>query len=83
MRAELDVMRAERDLALKKRDSLRSGRDEMMQTHDRLLDQLTESQRQAQIMEATLEGSRNTELQGQAGGSIAGGPCHSLGLGET
>ncbi|GAA0141502.1 hypothetical protein LIER_35404 [Lithospermum erythrorhizon] len=61
VRAELEGMQAGRDSELKEMDTLRVGRDEMLQTHDRLLDQLTESQRQAQIMEATLEGTRTAE----------------------
>ncbi|GAA0169332.1 hypothetical protein LIER_23847 [Lithospermum erythrorhizon] len=58
VRAELERMQAERDSALKERDHLQAGTDEILQTHDRLLDQLTESQRQVKIMEATrtLEG---------------------------
>ncbi|GAA0166344.1 hypothetical protein LIER_21519 [Lithospermum erythrorhizon] len=65
MKAELEGMRAKRDFALKERDILRVGRDEMLQTHDHLLDQLNESQRQAQIMEATLEGAQTTEGLGE------------------
>ncbi|GAA0159502.1 hypothetical protein LIER_16259 [Lithospermum erythrorhizon] len=47
VRAELEGVQAERDSALKDRDNLRAGRDEILQTHDRLLDQVTKSQRQA------------------------------------
>ncbi|GAA0146009.1 hypothetical protein LIER_36240 [Lithospermum erythrorhizon] len=65
IRAELEGMRAERDSALKERDHLRAGRDEMLQTHDRLLDQLTENQRQAQIMKSTLQGTRTLEGLGK------------------
>ncbi|GAA0157334.1 hypothetical protein LIER_14622 [Lithospermum erythrorhizon] len=45
----------ERDAEVKKRDILHVDRDEMFQTHDRLLDQLSERQCQAQVMEITLE----------------------------
>ncbi|GAA0168930.1 hypothetical protein LIER_23521 [Lithospermum erythrorhizon] len=45
--------------------NLRAGQDEMLQTHDHLLNQLTKSQRHAQIMEATLEGTRTTEGLGE------------------
>ncbi|GAA0148154.1 hypothetical protein LIER_07675 [Lithospermum erythrorhizon] len=58
VRAELEGVWAEKVFTVKERDHLRAGRDKMLQTHDRLLDQLTESQRQAQTMEATLEGTR-------------------------
>ncbi|GAA0184402.1 hypothetical protein LIER_31690 [Lithospermum erythrorhizon] len=56
----LEVVQAERDFIVKEQDILHVGRDEMLQTHDLLLDQLAESQRQAQVMEATLEGTRTT-----------------------
>ncbi|GAA0149227.1 hypothetical protein LIER_08456 [Lithospermum erythrorhizon] len=60
--AERNSTMREKDVAMKERDSLRTGRDEMLQTHFRLRDQLTESQRQAQVMEATLEGARTTDV---------------------
>ncbi|GAA0139766.1 hypothetical protein LIER_35130 [Lithospermum erythrorhizon] len=72
MRAEVEGMQAERDFALLEKDTLkkegesfRTGRDEMLETYDHLLDQLTESQRQAQIMEASLEGVWTTEGLGE------------------
>ncbi|GAA0152448.1 hypothetical protein LIER_10929 [Lithospermum erythrorhizon] len=65
MRAELEGVQAERDSTLKERESLCVGRDEMLQTHDRLLDQLTESQHQPHIMEVTLEGAKTTEGLGE------------------
>ncbi|GAA0167435.1 hypothetical protein LIER_22371 [Lithospermum erythrorhizon] len=61
VQAERDSTMRGRDAIVKKRDYLRAGNDEMLQTHDRLLDQLTESQFQAQVMEATLEGSRTDD----------------------
>ncbi|GAA0172215.1 hypothetical protein LIER_41302 [Lithospermum erythrorhizon] len=45
IRADLDGVQAERDSILKEREGLRAGRDEILQTHNRLLDQLTKSQR--------------------------------------
>ncbi|GAA0155865.1 hypothetical protein LIER_38169 [Lithospermum erythrorhizon] len=70
VKAKLEGMQAKRDSALleryaskkdkdalkKERESLRAGRDEMLEANDRLLGYLTESQRQAQIMKASLEG---------------------------
>ncbi|GAA0153852.1 hypothetical protein LIER_11993 [Lithospermum erythrorhizon] len=67
VRASLEDMQGERDFAVKdidaavrERDILRAGRDEMLQIHNRLLDQLIEGQCQSQVMEATFEGTRNT-----------------------
>ncbi|GAA0164095.1 hypothetical protein LIER_19812 [Lithospermum erythrorhizon] len=54
-------VQAERDIAVKDRDILRAGEARMLQTHDRLLDQLTESQHQAHVIEVTLEGIRTAE----------------------
>ncbi|GAA0146751.1 hypothetical protein LIER_06630 [Lithospermum erythrorhizon] len=61
VQTERDSAMKERDAAVKVRESLRDGRDEMMQTHDYLLDQLTEIQRQAQVMEATLKSARTAD----------------------
>ncbi|GAA0161617.1 hypothetical protein LIER_17892 [Lithospermum erythrorhizon] len=61
MQAERDSTLLERDALGKERESRRAGRDEMLQTNDSLLGQLSESQRQAWIMEASLEGVRTTE----------------------
>ncbi|GAA0170278.1 hypothetical protein LIER_24576 [Lithospermum erythrorhizon] len=38
---EIDVVVEERDVAAKERDIIRAGRNEILQTHDRLLDQLS------------------------------------------
>ncbi|GAA0156547.1 hypothetical protein LIER_43366 [Lithospermum erythrorhizon] len=54
----LEGVQAERDSPVKERDILRASMDEMLQTHDRLLDQLTEGQSQVQVMEPILEGTR-------------------------
>ncbi|GAA0185755.1 hypothetical protein LIER_33043 [Lithospermum erythrorhizon] len=61
VQTERDSTMRERDAAVKERDSLRAGKDEILQTDDRLLDQLTESQRQAQVIEATMEGANGLE----------------------
>ncbi|GAA0176219.1 hypothetical protein LIER_29252 [Lithospermum erythrorhizon] len=61
MGSSVEGMQADRDLAVKGRDILRADRDEMLQTHDCLLDQLSERQCQAQLMEATLEGIRTID----------------------
>ncbi|GAA0156086.1 hypothetical protein LIER_13660 [Lithospermum erythrorhizon] len=61
VQAEKDSTMRERDAAVKERDNLCAGKGEMLQTHDRLLDQLTESQCQAQVMEATLEGAQTAD----------------------
>ncbi|GAA0169572.1 hypothetical protein LIER_24023 [Lithospermum erythrorhizon] len=63
--ASLEGVQTERDSAVKERETLRAGRDEMLQTHDRLLDQLIESQRQAQVMKVTLESIRTTDSLGE------------------
>ncbi|GAA0186402.1 hypothetical protein LIER_33690 [Lithospermum erythrorhizon] len=55
MQAERDSTMKVRDAEVKERDTFGAGRDEMLQSHDHLLDQQTETQRQAQLMEATLE----------------------------
>ncbi|GAA0156228.1 hypothetical protein LIER_13768 [Lithospermum erythrorhizon] len=73
VRAKLEGTQAKRDSVLKERDHLRAARDEMLQTHDRLLDQLNEMlqthdrllDHQAQIMDATLEGTRTLEGPGK------------------
>ncbi|GAA0185027.1 hypothetical protein LIER_32315 [Lithospermum erythrorhizon] len=64
-KVEMDYALLERDALRKERESLRAGRDEMLQTNDRLLGQLLEIQRQAQIMEAGLEGICTTEGLGE------------------
>ncbi|GAA0164104.1 hypothetical protein LIER_19818 [Lithospermum erythrorhizon] len=51
----------ERDVAVKEKDVFCADRDEMLQTHDCLLDQLLESIRQTQVLEATLKGIRSTD----------------------
>ncbi|GAA0145176.1 hypothetical protein LIER_05429 [Lithospermum erythrorhizon] len=60
-KASLEGMQAERDVAVKEGDILRAGEVERLQAHDRLLDQLAESQHQAEVMEATLGGIRTAE----------------------
>ncbi|GAA0139196.1 hypothetical protein LIER_00794 [Lithospermum erythrorhizon] len=95
MQAKRDSALLERDASMKERDalkkegkSLRAGKDEMLQANDRLLGQLTKSQRQAQIMKASLEGIRTSEgLSDLVQGSDAGRDLllrhFSLALGRT